>query len=298
MTFFKNIIRVLSPVLLFILLVPSSAAANDEPFPAGHWSYPYYVSLAMKYNVEDLMTGCQPDSIIDVGTLQKLLAGTLAEGETVIVEGNSRQEVASVLTDLVARKAGLDLDACPTAVLLSFQDYGEIDPALVRNVMFAIDNGILRGKSQSYLEPADPVTVGETLVMIDRADAVITKYACTLSGEIIRENQNLRLIWTLTNHSPGTLSLTFSSGQLFEMIVVDNTGKEYYRYSVQHVFTQGINRRTLQGGQTLTTVVPLDAAVLPVKAEPGREYYAIFSLLPVYGEQDDEFLKSVVAFMP
>lgn len=66
--------------------------------------------------------------------------------------------------------------------------------------------------------------------------------------------------------------INFPSGQTYEFVVVDSVGKEVWRWSRRHMFTQGVQNRQLGAGETIQM-----AETWKQGAKPGR-YTAIATL--------------------
>lgn len=65
--------------------------------------------------------------------------------------------------------------------------------------------------------------------------------------------------------------LTFPSGHTYDFVVVDSVGKEVWRWSRRHMFTSGIQNKTLGAGESI------ELAEIWKEAKPGR-YTAIATL--------------------
>ena len=55
----------------------------------------------------------------------------------------------------------------------------------------------------------------------------------------------------LTNATKKNLELEFPSGQEYEFAVMDSSGREVYRWGKERMFTQSLQNRLLDGGETM-----------------------------------------------
>jgi hypothetical protein len=66
-----------------------------------------------------------------------------------------------------------------------------------------------------------------------------------------QEGENVHLTLVLQNNSSQNIELTFSSGQQFEIVVVNENNEEVYRYSKDKMFTQAIESKLIKAGSQL-----------------------------------------------
>ena len=76
----------------------------------------------------------------------------------------------------------------------------------------------------------------------------------------------------LTNASRKNLELEFPSGQEYDFAVLDSTGREVYRWGKERMFTQSLQNRLLDGGETMRFEERAD------KALPNGSYVAVATL--------------------
>jgi hypothetical protein len=55
----------------------------------------------------------------------------------------------------------------------------------------------------------------------------------------------------LTNATKKNLELEFPSGQEYDFAVIDSSGREVYRWGKERMFTQSLQNRLLDGGETM-----------------------------------------------
>jgi hypothetical protein len=76
--------------------------------------------------------------------------------------------------------------------------------------------------------------------------------------EVKKENNNLIFEITLTNRSGETVELPFSSGQQFEVVVINGENEEVYRYSEGRMFTQALTFIEIKAGEKLSWIEEWD----------------------------------------
>jgi hypothetical protein len=62
----------------------------------------------------------------------------------------------------------------------------------------------------------------------------------------------VRLALRVTNKTDKQLELNFPSGQIYDFAVVDSAGRELWRWSADRMFTQSLQNRLLDAGETVT----------------------------------------------
>lgn len=78
-----------------------------------------------------------------------------------------------------------------------------------------------------------------------------------LSAPVPQFSPSLDIRMTLRHTASSPLSLTFSSGQTFEIVVYNDQGRRVYVWSADKTFAQVIRNETIRGEQTWTAQVPL-----------------------------------------
>ena len=76
----------------------------------------------------------------------------------------------------------------------------------------------------------------------------------------------------LTNATKKNVELEFPSGQEYDFAVLDSTGREVYRWGKERMFTQSLQNRVLDGGETRRYEERAD------KALPNGSYVAVATL--------------------
>ena len=93
------------------------------------------------------------------------------------------------------------------------------------------------------------------------------------SAFIVRaEARAIHFSLDLTNATKKNLELEFPSGQEYDFAVLDSTGREVYRWGKERMFTQSLQNRVLDGGETRRYEERAD------KALPNGSYVAVATL--------------------
>ena len=64
-------------------------------------------------------------------------------------------------------------------------------------------------------------------------------------------NNTVRFALDVTNDGKKNVELTFPDGQTHDFAVLDSAGREVYRWSADRMFTQSVQNRTIDSGETL-----------------------------------------------
>ena len=65
------------------------------------------------------------------------------------------------------------------------------------------------------------------------------------------EHKSLRFALDVTNPTKKDVELTFPDGQTHDFVVLDSVGREVYRWGEGRMFTQSVQNRTIDGGDTM-----------------------------------------------
>jgi len=65
------------------------------------------------------------------------------------------------------------------------------------------------------------------------------------------EHKSIRFALDVTNPTKKDIEITFSDGQTHDFIVLDSVGREMYRWGEGRMFTQSVQNRTIDGGDTM-----------------------------------------------
>ena len=86
------------------------------------------------------------------------------------------------------------------------------------------------------------------------------------------EPHALRFALNLTNESKKHVELAFPSGQQYEFTVLDSAGREVYRWGEGRMFTQSVQNKLLDGGDTMHVAERVETTL------PAGKYVAVATL--------------------
>ena len=66
------------------------------------------------------------------------------------------------------------------------------------------------------------------------------------------ESKTIRFAFRVTNTSKKRVELQFPSGQSHEIVVLDSIGREVWRWTKGRMFTQAVQNKLLDGGETMS----------------------------------------------
>jgi hypothetical protein len=81
-----------------------------------------------------------------------------------------------------------------------------------------------------------------------------------------KEQAELRFALRVVNTGKKRVEITFPSGQTYDFVVLDSTGREMWRWGNDRMFTQALRNKLLGAGETLDYEESLKSTPLP----PGR----------------------------
>jgi hypothetical protein len=106
--------------------------------------------------------------------------------------------------------------------------------------------------SQSHSQSSVTPSGSEQVVRHGEKKTASAKPAQIRSAfKVNAEPRTLHFAFDVTNTNKKHVELAFPSGQEYEFSVVDSTGKEVYRWGKGRMFTQSLQNRVLDGGETL-----------------------------------------------
>jgi hypothetical protein len=84
-----------------------------------------------------------------------------------------------------------------------------------------------------------------------KSDSGIGKPAVNGAFAVHVEPRALRFAFHLTNESKKNVELTFPNGQEYDFAVLDENGREVYRWGQGRMFTQSVQNKLIDGGTTM-----------------------------------------------
>jgi hypothetical protein len=121
--------------------------------------------------------------------------------------------------------------------------------------------------TRSHSDAAVTPTGKSTRTVAKKGEARI---ASTFSVQA--EPKGLSFALELTNATRKSVELEFPSGQEYEFSIVDSTGREIYSWGKGRMFTQSLQNRLIDGGETMRFTERTD------KPLPSGSYVAVATL--------------------
>lgn len=107
--------------------------------------------------------------------------------------------------------------------------------------------------TRSHSDAAVSPNVATKSVATTSRSAVSTANGAPIASEFkVRTHPKaLEFALAVTNPTKKSVELVFPSGQEYDFSVVDSTGSEVYRWGTGRMFTQSLQNRLLDGGETM-----------------------------------------------
>jgi hypothetical protein len=92
--------------------------------------------------------------------------------------------------------------------------------------------------------------------VVRSTDAVEKTVKSTSTGlvaalDIAAEGQDVRFTFQVVNKTAKSVEVNFASGQAYDFVVVDSTGREVWRWSADRIFTQSVRNKLLGKGEAI-----------------------------------------------
>jgi hypothetical protein len=106
-----------------------------------------------------------------------------------------------------------------------------------------------RSHSEASLVTADLAAAAPRVVKKHQTQETVTKLTTNFAVHV--EQNALRFALDLTNASKKNVELDFPDGQTYDFAVLDSAGREVYRWGEGRMFTQSVQNKMLDGGDTM-----------------------------------------------
>lgn len=252
---------VIGGILASSLYFSSFAAADTTAAKGEHWALPYVYSLEGHLQTRLIEEISQLNERVTLDELQALIRIAIDNVAPLEMNTTTRQEVVHQLVLLWAEKTNTALEALIQPMILLYEDEHEIDQAYQWNVRNAYFIGLAFGKDNGKFAPKDELTYGEAVTLVSRLSDLIIEYnkgvkeemtSLKTSGTYEKQDDKIVFNFHLENTALEEKEVLFSSGQQFELVIVDEQGKEVYRFSDDKFFTLALIMRNLAPGEVLS----------------------------------------------
>jgi len=260
----KNILIIL---LLSTLIVPSLAFGeeNSSIMPISleynHWADKYVDSVNMDYEMGEIFKDRDLNKEIPYEDFIYLVKHTLKEDFEYGNEEITREKAVYEFTKIWAEKTNQNLNEIATIKMIIYSDTEKIDPEYNHAVTVAYMKGIAEGRGERIFDPKSMLTYGEAAALVAKTEEAVEKeldnqtpivegkFQTRVDYEVT--NDNVIFNFELFSHFQESKELMFSSGQQFEITVVNDKGEEVYKFSEGKAFTMALIYKTLEPGESM-----------------------------------------------
>lgn len=103
--------------------------------------------------------------------------------------------------------------------------------------------------SMSIAQAVRPMVAKPQQQKARKREANVTKITPAFAVQV--EHKTLHFSLDVTNVGKRNVELTFPDGQTHDFTVLDSTGREVYRWADGRMFTQSVQNRTIDSGETM-----------------------------------------------
>ncbi len=282
----------LTTAFVLVLVGPIATATNDDNT---HWAQSYVDQLDSRYPVSETVSTYNLNDYISLADMKDLLKCVM-NADTVLTS-TSRQEVVSKLIDIYAERSGINLDEVLFVALVPFEDFDKINPEYTRNIMYAYSSGLLKGRGNSLMVPAERLSYAEAFVLLSRLESMAAEDSFCVEGEVVKQEASIKFNFKLVNRSEQKQKLTFASTQIYEVVVSDRTGQEVYRYSDNSMFAQVISEKSIGAGEFLAGQLTWDMKDQAGVLLPSGRYNVQITFIPMESsDPHNSTLSTILSF--
>ena len=144
-----------------------------------------------------------------------------------------------------------------------FADDAKIAAKYKNDVMEAVLLQLVFGRGSNRLDPKDGATRAEAMVLTDRLVNTIVNLSSgiEIKPQAIIQSSSLTMKLSIKNNSAVPVTIDYSSGQRFDLQLLDANKEILYTWSADKAFILMLSSETLNPGQALEFTETLDAAV-------------------------------------
>ncbi|MDF2822213.1 MAG: hypothetical protein K0R15_2661 [Clostridiales bacterium] len=231
-------------------------------YKVNHWSDNFLNELSQKYEVEAVFKDKDLNATITMEDFQQLIKLTLDTEYSNKPDALTREAIVHEMTKIWALKTENNLDEIMTIKMIIYPDTGEIDSNYSHSITVAYMKKIAMGKGTGLFDPKAETTYGELATLIYNTDIAIEQDSQPIINPIVRGKFETRATYEvkedkvifdfeLMSHYTKPVTLTFGSGQSFELVITDALGKEVYRFADGKAFIQMIREQIINPGEEL-----------------------------------------------
>ncbi|KNY25836.1 BsuPI-related putative proteinase inhibitor [Pseudobacteroides cellulosolvens] len=227
-----------------------------------HWSQTYIDQLSKNHDAQSLFKGKDLNSIVKADTFKNIVSLVFDAEYDSTSQTLTREAVVYELMKIWSQKTGQDLDKIPTIKMILYSDMGKINAKYHQAITAAYMKNIAKGRGGRIFDPKTGITYGELAALVfNTSEAIrkevkpdvkpIAKGRFETRGNYEIKDGNVVFNFELMSHYTEPQKLMFGSGQMFEVSVTDEKGKEVYRFSDGKFFTLALVSKTINPGEAL-----------------------------------------------
>lgn len=148
-----------------------------------------------------------------------------------------------------------DIDSSP------FADESKIEAKCVSEVYHAVALGLVNGRGNNTLSPADASTRAEAVAIAGRLSEINQrlKAEVVIKSAAVQADGALNLTLTILNNTNKAITINHGNGQIFDFVFFDKAGNELYRWSKDRMFTMMLVTTKIAPGEEKVFSDSIDA---------------------------------------
>lgn len=135
----------------------------------------------------------------------------------------------------------------------SFKDTDMIDPEYSGELARAQYYGLIIGNENNLFLPKKAATRAEAIVVISRLLAIVENKNQLVSvvPQAVLSDESLEMKLIINNNTNEDITITHTSGQKFDFVLLDADRKEVYRWSADKLFIMALTTTKIEAGKTI-----------------------------------------------
>lgn len=141
--------------------------------------------------------------------------------------------------------------AIPDKDCVPFADEGKIDAKYVSDVYHAVTLGLVNGRGNNMVSPADASTRAEAVAIAGRLSELKQKLKSDIivKSTAVQADGALNLTISILNNTSKTITINHNNGQIFDFVFFDKAGNELYRWSKDLMFPMIVTTTKIAPGE-------------------------------------------------
>ncbi|MCX7749394.1 MAG: BsuPI-related putative proteinase inhibitor [Clostridia bacterium] len=171
----------------------------------------------------------------------------------------SREEMVHYLMNAYIKKGGEEIPTKDLPVN-KFADAKDVKGQYFENMNRALRLALIQGRGSSFLKPKGLSTRAEVLVVIDRMLNALENKKEKVNVEVstVKGAKSFTMKLSITNNSDKTVVINHNNGQKYDFVLLDEVGKEIYRWSKGMAFIEMLTSTEIEPGKTIEFTADLD----------------------------------------